>query len=224
MRKITATLSTIVAGSLLFLGTASADQADVKVLQENSSTQVQEQKQFMSAEKLLGKSIKNDQGQDLGTVKDLLFGTDGELEYVVLSEGGVLGIGEDLIPVPFAFIENDLSVQEDNLVIASLTEDRIKSAPKISEDELDSLEQGAGPAYDEVHAYFKQEDAETDRTDADSMDKSKSMEMSKTMDKSKDDKSNSMNMSKSMEKSKTMDDDSKRMEMNKTMDKSKTTD
>ncbi len=194
--KFTAALSTFVAGSMLFLGTASADEADVKVRQERSAIEVQDQKQVMSADQLIGKSISNDQNQDLGTVKDLLFSTDGELEYIVLSEGGVLGVGGDLIPIPFASVQDDLNFQGDNILIANLTEDRVKSAPKFKEDDLASLEQGSGDVYNEVHAYFGQDEA--GRTKSMSQDRSMEKSMSKDKSMSGD---KSMTHDKSMTKS-----------------------
>ena len=173
MKKFTVAISTFVAGSMLFLGAAgAADDVDVKVKKKDSSAQVQDSKQVMSADKLIGKSIQNDQGQDIGTIKDILFSANGDLEYFVLSEGGVLGVGEDLIPIPFAAVENDLSFTGENLMIATLTEDKIKGAPKVKEDDLVNLEEGSGGVYDEVHAYFGQEDA--DRTKSKSMTQSKS--------------------------------------------------
>jgi sporulation protein YlmC with PRC-barrel domain len=53
------------------------------------------------ASKLVGATVYNDQGDDIGSVDDLLVGQDGKIAQAVISVGGFLGIGSKLITVPY---------------------------------------------------------------------------------------------------------------------------
>jgi hypothetical protein len=50
---------------------------------------------------LLKTKVENLHGEKLGTIQDLMVGTNGSLKYAILSHGGFLGIGDVLIPIPF---------------------------------------------------------------------------------------------------------------------------
>lgn len=56
---------------------------------------------FNKASKLIGMSVQNQQGEDLGDIKDIVINLEsGSVSYAVLSSGGVLGVGEKLLAVP----------------------------------------------------------------------------------------------------------------------------
>jgi sporulation protein YlmC with PRC-barrel domain len=57
---------------------------------------------FLRANSVLPGTIANPQGQRLGDIKDIVMDTAaGKLTYVVLGFGGILGLGEKLIAVPW---------------------------------------------------------------------------------------------------------------------------
>jgi sporulation protein YlmC with PRC-barrel domain len=65
------------------------------------------------ASDLIGMSVKNKEGQDLGSVKDLVFDPKtGTIRYAALSRGGILGIGEKLVAVPWNAFEFQLKERE----------------------------------------------------------------------------------------------------------------
>jgi hypothetical protein len=51
---------------------------------------------------MLKTTVENRHGEKLGTIQDFMVGTDGCLKYAILSHGGFLGMGDVLIPIPFA--------------------------------------------------------------------------------------------------------------------------
>jgi sporulation protein YlmC with PRC-barrel domain len=52
--------------------------------------------------KLKGLHVRNSKGENIGTVDDLVVNVaDGRVQYMALSVGGVLGIGDKLFAVPF---------------------------------------------------------------------------------------------------------------------------
>jgi sporulation protein YlmC with PRC-barrel domain len=50
---------------------------------------------------LVGATVYNDQGDSIGTVNDMLVGSDGTVSNTVISVGGFLGIGTKYVEVPF---------------------------------------------------------------------------------------------------------------------------
>lgn len=66
------------------------------------------QPQVLSASTINGDSVVNPQGEDLGTIKDLMIDVDsGRVAYAVLSFGGFLGMGDKLFAVPFRALQLD---------------------------------------------------------------------------------------------------------------------
>ena len=64
------------------------------------------------ASKVVGATVFNSQGQNVGSVDDLLIGNDGKIDRAVISTGGgVLGIGSKLVAVPFDQLKFQESVQ-----------------------------------------------------------------------------------------------------------------
>lgn len=60
---------------------------------------------MLRASKLTGANVYNDQGISIGTVNDLLLGDDGKIQNIVLSVGGLLGVGTHYVSVPFSEIQ-----------------------------------------------------------------------------------------------------------------------
>jgi sporulation protein YlmC with PRC-barrel domain len=58
------------------------------------------------ASEVMGSDVRNESGEDLGEVEDLVIdASSGSIEYAVLSFGGVLGIGDKLFAIPFSHFE-----------------------------------------------------------------------------------------------------------------------
>lgn len=53
------------------------------------------------ASKVIGAAVYNDRDQKVGTLDDILLGTNRKAEQAVISVGGVLGVGAKLVAVPF---------------------------------------------------------------------------------------------------------------------------
>lgn len=96
------------------------------------SAQQQQNRNDMRASDLMGKSVRNQQGKDLGKVEDVLVNVNsGRVQYTVLSFGGFLGMGDKLFAFPLdAF---DRSQQGDELVL-NVSEERLKNAEGFDKD------------------------------------------------------------------------------------------
>lgn len=57
----------------------------------------------LSSSSITGDGVRNSQGEELGTIKDLMIDLQsGRIAYAVLSFGGMMGFGDKLFAVPFS--------------------------------------------------------------------------------------------------------------------------
>ena len=78
------------------------------------------------ASDIIGLTVTNDQHQDLGTVDDLILSGDGRVSYVVISRGGILGVGEKLSAIPW--LASNPRIHERALVV-DISKERFEKAP-----------------------------------------------------------------------------------------------
>jgi sporulation protein YlmC with PRC-barrel domain len=105
------------------------------------------------ASDLIGMTVKSKQNEDLGEVQDLIINQSGRIQYMVLSHGGLLGIGDDRIPIPF----NDAKVDSDQKIVTLNKVDKqmLTNAPKFSDDDWNRV---GDPQFDEKMRGFYGED------------------------------------------------------------------
>ncbi len=56
---------------------------------------------WQRSSQISGMTVTNPKGEKLGKIDDLLIDQAGAVKYAVLSHGGLLGIGDKLIPIPW---------------------------------------------------------------------------------------------------------------------------
>jgi sporulation protein YlmC with PRC-barrel domain len=98
--------------------------------------------EFLKVSELMDKNIKDQQGQEVGTVKDVLVSEQGEAKYLILSKE------DKMIPVPWEAA--NLQVQQDEIT-AQLDEQRLANAPSFQEGEWPQFESN----YEQqIHSYY----------------------------------------------------------------------
>jgi len=100
------------------------------------------------ADQLIGMTVYNAEGEKVGTVHDILLGKDGKATGVVLSVGGVLGVGAKSVGLTWKEIDVKPDQQQ---VQVSYTKDQLEAAPdfKTTEQinaEMNAQQQAAPPA------------------------------------------------------------------------------
>ncbi len=105
---------------------------------------------FQRVSELMDSSVKGTNGEDLGSVEDVILSSDGQARYIVLSKGGVGGVGGELIPVPFDVAQPTRGAAGD--ITLNIDQQRIDQAPTIAENELEN----AAAWEKEVRGYFKE--------------------------------------------------------------------
>jgi hypothetical protein len=81
------------------------------------------------ASRLIGTTVKNDAGETVGDINEVLLSRDGRVAAVVIGVGGFLGIGEREVAVTYGALR--VSHDSNGKVTASMnaTKDSLKAAP-----------------------------------------------------------------------------------------------
>ncbi|MGH8609636.1 MAG: PRC-barrel domain-containing protein [Gammaproteobacteria bacterium] len=85
------------------------------------------------AKTVIGMDVKNSQGEALGKIHDLVLNFDnGDIAYVVISSGGLLGMGDTLHAVPWKTLS--LNSQADGFIL-NVDQTAWKNAPSFKEND-----------------------------------------------------------------------------------------
>lgn len=100
---------------------------------------------------LKGFGVKTPAGEKLGDVKELAIDTNGRVNYVVLSVGGFLGMGDRLVAVPWDAlkfsVENEKGDKTDKRkIVLTITKDQLERAPQFN-DSKDKLPEMCDPTW-----------------------------------------------------------------------------
>lgn len=85
----------------------------------------------MTADEIIGQDVKNDSGESIGEIQDIVINQQDQAVLAVVSVGGFLGIGEKHVAVPFDRLQKG---QDDSVVMSGMTEDELKQMPAYDED------------------------------------------------------------------------------------------
>lgn len=75
---------------------------------------------------LTGATVKGNRGEDLGKVQDFVLDRNGQVKYMILSKGGILGFGGDFYAVPWVAVEVG---RDNNIVVGNIDQDKMAKAP-----------------------------------------------------------------------------------------------
>jgi hypothetical protein len=95
--------------------------------------------QYLASERLIGAKVTNKDGQTIGTISDLIIGSGDKIDGVILSVGGVLGVGDKKIGVRLSALK--LARADSKLPF---------SLPNASKEILDAV-----PAYEKAGTVLK---------------------------------------------------------------------
>lgn len=112
-------------------GVPASHSASTSTPMASSSSTAQKAPEYTTADgqirlgKLVGASVYNDQKQSIGSVDDVLMGTDHKATTAILSVGGFLGMGAKLVSVPIA----QLKVQDNKVMMPGATKASLEQMP-----------------------------------------------------------------------------------------------
>ena len=80
----------------------------------------------LSAGTLIGDKVKNSQGEELGTLKEIMLDVErGQVAYGVLESGGFLGMGGKLFAIPFEAFKVD---EQNHKLVLNVDKETLKKA------------------------------------------------------------------------------------------------
>lgn len=92
---------------------------------------------LMGADTLMGNDVYNNDGEDLGDIKEFMIDmVSGKVEYAVLSFGGVFGMGDKLFAVPWAALVLDTANKRFTLDVLKTA---LNDAPGFDKDSWPSM-------------------------------------------------------------------------------------
>lgn len=111
-----------------------ADVADWRLQQIAAAKPVAATDTLYRSDQLLGTDVRNAQNEALGSVDNLVMDPQtGKIAYLVVSRGGIFGIGETYVPVPWA----DFKVTPNaNLLVLAATKAAMDTAPQVKSDQF----------------------------------------------------------------------------------------
>jgi sporulation protein YlmC with PRC-barrel domain len=104
----------------------------------------------MDADTLIGDSVINDKGDDLGKIEAIMLDVaSGRIAYAVLSFGGFLGMGDKLFAIPWSALTLDA---DQRCFILNVAKERLEGAPGFDKDHWPSMADPTWAA--DVHTYY----------------------------------------------------------------------
>src|SRR5688572_5555822 len=98
---------------------------------------------------LKGREVQNPQGTKIGKIEDVVIdAASGQIVYTVLSFGGVLGLGESWVMMPWRSLQ---TMNRGQTFTLNMSEEQLKNAPKFDPNQwpdMEDLHWG-----DTIHAY-----------------------------------------------------------------------
>jgi hypothetical protein len=77
----------------------------------------------------VGASVQNSAGETIGNINDLVFDHNGQISTVVLGVGGVLGMGEKNVGIPYSALSFKTGPDGARLIVVALSPAELKQAP-----------------------------------------------------------------------------------------------
>lgn len=105
---------------------------------------------LMGADTLLGNSVRNEQDENLGDIKEIMLDVPkGRIAYAVLSFGGLFGMGDKLFAVPWNALRLDTI---NHCFVLDVTKDRLENAPGFDKDHWPDMADQSWQS--SVHSYY----------------------------------------------------------------------
>jgi sporulation protein YlmC with PRC-barrel domain len=110
------------------------------------------------ASQLMDLRVNDPQGNEIGQVSDVLIDSEGNVEYIVLSEGdGILGFGDGkLRPVPWDKVDAQSLGEDQEALTIAVDKERLKDAPAFSKSEWQGL--SAQEREQQIRGYYGEEE------------------------------------------------------------------
>jgi sporulation protein YlmC with PRC-barrel domain len=128
MKNITISLIAVMASLSLICSAFAAGEKSADESAQDQQTYQLSQSQIPSADKLKGLKVINQNGEEIGKIEKVSTDSQtGQVNFVTLSRGGVLGMGKEQIAAPVEAFRFDMEQQQ---ALLTVNQSKLDSAPK----------------------------------------------------------------------------------------------
>jgi sporulation protein YlmC with PRC-barrel domain len=105
---------------------------------------------LIASDRVEGTPVRRSDGKKIGTIERLMIDKlSGNVAYAVLSFGGILGMGQKHLPVPWSRMQYNLLLEAYEI---NLTDEELAKAPSYAADR--EFDWGNRPREEEIHRYY----------------------------------------------------------------------
>ena len=115
-------------------GVHAQDNAGDAKLKADEKAKESHQKMLMPSSKLIGLSVKDGDGENCGNINAFALDREGKIHYVLIGLGGLAGVGETEIAVPWTAFQCICTMEGEKLICnpkVRLTSKQLKTAPQL---------------------------------------------------------------------------------------------
>ena len=99
----------------------------------------------------------------VGKFEDFIVDRNGKISHLILAHGGLLGIGEKMIPIPWDFVSKNAKFDPNKKeFVLNITRDKLRNAPNFEQKNLPNF--ASGQFGRQVDDYFAKADTQAGRT------------------------------------------------------------
>lgn len=115
----------------------------------DNGAEINEPNRLIASNRVEGTAVYNEEGEKLGTIHNFMVDKQsGQVEYVVLSFGGLFGLGADYYPLPWESLTYDT---DQGGYIVDIDKETLETAPRYGADEEPSFDRAYG---EQVYAHY----------------------------------------------------------------------
>lgn len=116
---------------------------------DNDTIEIDESDWLIASNKVEGTAVYNEDGDKLGTIHNFMVDKQsGQVEYAVLSFGGLFGLGADYYPLPWEALTYDT---DQGGYIVDIDKEMLEKAPRYGADEEPTFDRAYG---EQVYGYY----------------------------------------------------------------------